>query len=328
MEALSGGRSPYWMQFAVIDRRVVGPGHPRCRRRRERQPAATRRRRPPLGSPNSTTPTRSRRGVLFRRRSSRVERPSPAPGRVLQVTLESGGLTGRPSPAHQGPHQRRCQGLRDDQSNDFSEAPVVVDLRAVAPVEVDLHAWQQTARTASEVLLGFEHIYDSNVSYRLEDDVHLLVASNGTQIRFQRPQARVSVWATTVADDGMQLSVYDYVDVTTASKLPDREAIEAMARRVGEQVEALRNAPLVDPYNGPHPGGGHRPFLPRDPRPSGRGHRQKDEDKARRSATRWEAHLSFLRERRRPDALHLGGAELLGTTPTTTKGSQRSGSLG
>lgn len=331
MAALSDREEPpYWMQFAVIDRRVVevqathGAAVAASDSRQRLGDVDLR-----LGSPELDNTHKIRDAGFFSDDiRPRVELPlSPAPGRVLQM-----GFWRATDDAYRSALRRlikvrtndAVKVARDDQSNDFSEAPVVVDLRAVAPVEVDLHAWQQTARTASEVLLGFEHIYDSNVSYRLEDDVHLLVASNGTQIRFQRPQARVSVWATTVAEDGMQLSVYDYVDVTTPSKLPDREAIEAMARRVGEQVEALRNAPLVDPYNGPailrgrasavffHEILGHRV----------EGHRQKDEDEGQTLTDKVGERIfpSFVSVHDDPTLFTWEGQELAGYYPYDDEG--------
>lgn len=287
MAALSDREEPpYWMQLALVDRRIVevqathGAAVAASDSRQRLGDVDLR-----LGSPELDNTHKIRDAGFFSEDlRPRVELPlTPDPGRVLQM-----GFWRATDEAYRSALRRlikvrtndAVKVARDDKSNDFSDAPVVNDLRAVAPVAVDLHAWQQTARAASEVLLEFEHLYDSNVSFRLEDDVHTTVASNGTQVRYQRPQARVSVWATTVAEDGMQLSVYDYVDVTTAARLPDQAAVMAMARRVGEQVEALRDAPLVDPYSGPailrgrasavffHEILGHRV----------EGHRQKDED--------------------------------------------------
>lgn len=287
MAALSDREEPpYWMQLALVDRRVVevqathGAAVAANSSRQRLGDVDLR-----LGSPELDNTHKIRDAGFFSEEPRpRVELPITAdPGRALQMAFWRATDETYRSALRRLIKVRTNDAVkvaREDQSADFSDAPVVTDLRAVDPVQVDVAAWQRTARDASAVLLEFDHIYDSNVSFRLEDDVHTVVASNGTAIRFQRPQARVSVWATTVADDGMQLSVYDYVDVTTASSLPDRATIMKMARRVGEQVEALREAPLVDPYNGPailrgrasavffHEILGHRV----------EGHRQKDED--------------------------------------------------
>ena len=169
---------------------------------------------------------------------------------------------------------------REDQSADFSAIEAVVELGAVQPLELDMVAWQDAVRAASAALLEHPVVHDGNVSLRADDDVHYVLTTDGTRIRHQRWRLRVSVWATTTADDGMALQVYDYVDAGSPDGLPDREALVSMAHGVAERLTELRAAPLVDPYVGPailrgraaavffHEILGHRV----------EGHRQKDED--------------------------------------------------
>jgi predicted Zn-dependent protease len=169
---------------------------------------------------------------------------------------------------------------REDQSADFSSAPVVVDLRALEEIQFPLQEWKARVRESSAVLTRYPDVYDSNVSAYAQEEHTWLVNSEGSRIRHSRWRLRVAVWASTVADDGMELSVYDYVDAADPSHLPSAAQLSAMAERVGQQVTDLRSAPLVDPYIGPailrgraaavffHEILGHRV----------EGHRQKDED--------------------------------------------------
>lgn len=169
---------------------------------------------------------------------------------------------------------------REDTSADFSAAPVVVDLRETEPLDLDAEAWRRTVREASAVFLEYPQVHDSNVSLHGQADTHSFLTSEGTRIQFGRHRLRVSLFASTVAEDGMRLTVYDYVDAASVGKLPEHDEVIAMAHDVAEKVEALREAPLVDPYVGPailrgraaavffHEILGHRI----------EGHRQKDED--------------------------------------------------
>ncbi len=169
---------------------------------------------------------------------------------------------------------------QEDSSGDFSDAPPVVDLRPDAALELDGDAWTQRVREVSALFLQYPDVFDSNVSFNAEREVRVLVSSDGTKLRFPRTHLRIAVSASTVADDGMELQVYDYVDAATPDKLPDRDALMAMARAVAERVTDLRAAPVVEPYVGPailrgraaavffHEVLGHRV----------EGHRQKDED--------------------------------------------------
>ena len=169
---------------------------------------------------------------------------------------------------------------REDLSADFSTAPVVVDLQGGSPLEVDAEAWKDTVREASAAILEQPLVYDSNVSFYAQDDVSYFLDTDGTRVRHRRHRLRVSVMATTVADDGMELQVYDYQDASSPDHLPSREKLIEMARQAAAQVVALRAAPLVEPFVGPailrgraaavffHEILGHRI----------EGHRQKDED--------------------------------------------------
>ena len=140
---------------------------------------------------------------------------------------------------------------REDQSPDFSPAASVVDVGPVDRLQVDGAEWQAAVRSASEVFLRYPAVYDSNVSFQATDEVSYLLTTDGTTIRQQRTRARAAVWARTVADDGMDLQMYDWVDATRADGLPDADALGDMAARAAERLTELRAAPLVDPYVGP-----------------------------------------------------------------------------
>lgn len=169
---------------------------------------------------------------------------------------------------------------REDSSPDFSPAEPARELRTSQPLRVDLAAWEPLAREVSRVLADHPHIYDSRVELLAERRVSHLATSEGTLIQHSTVRYRAALWAVTVAEDGMELEVYDHQDAASLEGLPDREALLARARAVVERVAALREAPVLDPYTGPailrgraagvffHEVFGHRI----------EGHRQRDED--------------------------------------------------
>ena len=169
---------------------------------------------------------------------------------------------------------------RDDTSDDFSPVEAVVDIREPVALQVDTDAWEQLVREVSAVFLEYPEVYDSNVELVAESRLLMYTSSEGTRIQHPRVRYRVSIWAATVAEDGMELQVYDYVDSTGPDGLPDGDALIASAHASAQRVIDLRNAPLLEPYTGPailqgrasgvffHEIFGHRM----------EGHRQKDED--------------------------------------------------
>ncbi|MEC7948443.1 MAG: metallopeptidase TldD-related protein [Myxococcota bacterium] len=205
---------------------------------------------------------------------------------------------------------------REDQSADFSAAEPVVELGPVRPLEVDLDVWQDHVRAASAALLAHPQVHDGNVSFHADDDVHYLATTDGTRLRHQRLRMRVSVWASTTAEDGMSLQVYDYVDATSPDRLPDADGLLAMADGVAERLTALRSAPLVEPYVGPailrgraaavffHEILGHRV----------EGHRQKDEDEGQTLTDKVGEQIfpAFLSVHDDPTIAEMDGVELNG----------------
>lgn len=168
---------------------------------------------------------------------------------------------------------------RDDPSDDFSPAPKVVDIRPVQDVALS-EAWEDSLREVSSVFLEYPDVLKSGVEVTAEAETFLLANSEGTQIQHTRVRYRASVYAVSVADDGAQLAVYDYLDASTEEGLPDAETLTELAHVAAQRVTDLKKAPLLEPYTGPailrgraagvffHEIFGHRI----------EGHRQKDED--------------------------------------------------
>lgn len=169
---------------------------------------------------------------------------------------------------------------REDDSADYSAAPVVIRDVEIPAARVSIADWEKLVSEVSAVYLDFPTIHDSAVQLVVSEERRYFLNSEGTRVRDGRNHFRVATWGETVATDGMALNVYDYVDVASPDRLPTREQVTAMARGVAERLVALRNAPTVDPWSGPailrgraagvffHEIFGHRI----------EGHRQKDED--------------------------------------------------
>jgi hypothetical protein len=168
---------------------------------------------------------------------------------------------------------------RQDTSDDFSPAPPARVVSPAPTLAIDEAAWTTHLREASRVYLSSPAVLDSAARLEWTTDSRWLVTSEGTAILDHRPHLRVSTWGRAVADDGMSLEVYDYVDAATPEKLPTPEKLVAMSRGVADRLTALRAAPAAEPWTGPAILGGraagvffHEIFGHRV-----EGHRQKDE---------------------------------------------------
>lgn len=205
---------------------------------------------------------------------------------------------------------------REDLSDDFSPAAGLVHAAAPAPVVVDEDAWKALVRDASRLYFDYPAVHDSAVQLVVTEDRRWFASNEGTRIADGRNHLRVATWGTTTADDGMQLQVYDYVDVASVDHLPDRAQVLEMVHEVGRRLTGLRAAPLVEPYAGPailrgraagvffHEIFGHRV----------EGHRQKDEDEGQTFTRRVGQPIlpDFLSVVDDPTVARLGGVDLNG----------------
>lgn len=153
-------------------------------------------------------------------------------------------------------HQRVQTNLKtkveeEDQSDDFSrEAPGAYSEPQVA-LNLDAAAWKARVRNVSKLALQHPLIYNSSVSLSASGDNRYLVNSEGTKLQTSQKLLRVVVNASTKAEDGMDLGQSFIFNSSSEQGLPDEGAVAAAFEKVMKQVEALRAAPLVEPYTGP-----------------------------------------------------------------------------
>jgi predicted Zn-dependent protease len=178
---------------------------------------------------------------------------------------------------------RSVKVIEEDQSADFSAAPPVVSIEKNLKPTIDAEGWRDRLRKLSAIYKQYPEITDSDVRLDIDLDERYITTSEGTKVRTQDRQARISTSVSTIAKDGMVLYLYDSIDVFDPKDLPDDATIEKKIRELAESIISLRNAPVAEPYVGPailrgrasgvffHEVLGHRV----------EGHRQKDEDEGR-----------------------------------------------
>jgi predicted Zn-dependent protease len=212
---------------------------------------------------------------------------------------------------------------REDQSADYSEAPVVVQLQPVEHIEIDIDSWEARLGRLSELLLQYP-VQSSNITLHVDDRVFYVLNTEGTRVRHQRVLVRLSVQASMVAEDGMYLEVYESLDSHSLEGIPGEEELAEVVHATGRALQALSQAPVVEPYAGPailrgraaavffHEILGHRV----------EGHRQKDEDEGQTLKDKVGEAIfpDFIDVVDDPSLRVLGGTELNGYYPFDDEG--------
>jgi len=168
----------------------------------------------------------------------------------------------------------------EDDAADFSREEPTTHLGSLVELDLDPADWRDRVKQYSALLNEYPEIYRSQVSLSAEARNRFFVNSEGTVIQSGRTHWDLSIYASTTAEDGMELYRYESFDAHGADGLPDEEKIRREIERVAGDLVALRAAPTIEPYTGPailsgraagvffHEIFGHRI----------EGHRQKDEE--------------------------------------------------
>jgi predicted Zn-dependent protease len=139
----------------------------------------------------------------------------------------------------------------EDPSPDFSrEKAHVYTLDHVGP-EIDSEEWRALLKEVSARFRQYQYILTSRASLSIESTTKYVVDSEGTKLRFGLDYVRVSLFGDSKADDGMRLYRTRSYHLGDLSEAPSREALFAGVDSIADELEKLRNAPLVEPYIGP-----------------------------------------------------------------------------
>ena len=140
----------------------------------------------------------------------------------------------------------------EDTSPDFSQEPAQNHIGTPAPaIKVDRAAWEQRTRALSKIFREYPDVYQNMVMLTVQNETDYFASSEGSQVVAPHVQARLVVMAVTRADDGMDLYRAATFEAETADGLPTQPVLEAAIRDLGKSLEALRKAPVTEPFNGP-----------------------------------------------------------------------------
>jgi predicted Zn-dependent protease len=140
----------------------------------------------------------------------------------------------------------------EDTSPDFSKEELQTHIGEVAPpAAVDRAAWEKRVRALSAIFREFPDVYQNAVILTVQNETDYYASSEGSKIVTPHLQARLVAIAVTRADDGMDLFRDQTFEAETVDGLPSQDVMEAAIRELGKSLEALRKAPVTEPFNGP-----------------------------------------------------------------------------
>jgi len=139
----------------------------------------------------------------------------------------------------------------EDLSADFSKEEAAVYIDELQELDVDRSAWEDRLRRYTEPFASHGDIYRARASFNAVRENRWFASSEGGLLQTSRVFYRLFVSAIAKAEDGMELPRFESFFSYTPSGLPDDATVLTKVQQMIEDLEALRVAPVVEPYTGP-----------------------------------------------------------------------------
>ncbi|HAN05880.1 MAG: hypothetical protein A2X29_11650 [Elusimicrobia bacterium GWA2_64_40] len=139
----------------------------------------------------------------------------------------------------------------DDPSPDFSPVKPEKFYETVTLEKADLDVWGERMKKHSARLAGFPFIYDSGVSLQYENKHRYMATSEGARIKTGNNYIILSYSLSSRTTDGMEISRYMSYHGDSFDDLPTAAQLDADMDKSVKELEALKTAPVVEPYSGP-----------------------------------------------------------------------------
>src|SRR6266851_7203362 len=148
--------------------------------------------------------------------------------------------------------EQQVRAKEEDGSADFSTEQAKTALLPAAPaLVVDRSAWESRLRELSSLFKPYPDIFFNTVALQATNETAYFVSSEGAKVATPNHVARLIVVARARAADGMDLFRAETFEADELGHLPDQKAMTEKTVAMAKNLEALREAPVTEPFNGP-----------------------------------------------------------------------------
>jgi hypothetical protein len=134
---------------------------------------------------------------------------------------------------------------------DFSKEEPVTITDVIPAAKVNIVEIENLAKELSALFKQSPDVFTSMVQFSISNTHIRYINSEGSSFVRSLPLITFTASAATQASDGMPLENFIAFYGRSLDEFPGKDALAARLRELGTQFEKLRNAPLLDQYNGP-----------------------------------------------------------------------------
>jgi TldD protein len=135
--------------------------------------------------------------------------------------------------------------------DDYSKAKPIKHSSEPPKWDIDTETWRKRVKMAGSIFKNYPGITRGIVTANFHERTRRLVNTEGAEIIDGGTYFDFRCYAETRADDGQKLSNFFNVYARTESGLPSEKQILDGVKQMADDLENLRKAEKIDPYNGP-----------------------------------------------------------------------------
>ena len=140
----------------------------------------------------------------------------------------------------------------EDKSPDFSKEQPQTHIGESTPAApFERAAWESEIKRLSAAFRKFPEVYFATVVLQVQNTNSRMVSSEGSAIVSPSASTRLVMEAQTRAEDGMDLLRVETFQAPSAAGLPSEADLAARIEKMAADLNALRKAPVAEPYDGP-----------------------------------------------------------------------------
>ena len=155
---------------------------------------------------------------------------------------------------HSALSQKLTNADNEDKAPCFSDAPVEKYYEQPLPesaYSIDCKTWEERLDRISALFKECPYLEEGAAVLSSEIERISIVTTDGSAVVQNRRAVRLMLNASIRATDGMVCPLYKDWFAYSIDDMPDEETIAAAAKDLIVRLEALREAPIADPYAGP-----------------------------------------------------------------------------
>jgi len=146
---------------------------------------------------------------------------------------------------------RQVKVAEEDQSDDFSPAGAQKYSEPFSATAIDEARWSALLDRVGDFFTRFPFVQESSAFLYVTDQGTTIVNSEGSRLQHGNHYIRLRLSISGMAEDGMALQRGLIYDGAVIGNLPDEATVLADAERLVNELQALIDAPVVEPYIGP-----------------------------------------------------------------------------